>query len=128
MKVHGSAMNRLLDASLTRRDVGRYAGALAALAAIGPGQVAAQSSEPPRGGSITIARPNDADSLDPHHTTGPSWDIINSVNDQLVCINDNLEYEGIIAESWDISDDGLEYTFHLRPGITFHDGTDVNAD
>src|SRR5262245_46251167 len=128
MKVQGNPMARLLDASLTRRDVGRYAAAVAAVAAVGPGQAVAQSSpDRPRGGSITVARPNDADSLDPHHTTGPSWDIINNVNDQLVCINDNLEYEGILAESWDISDDGLEYTFHLRPGITFHDGTDVDA-
>jgi peptide/nickel transport system substrate-binding protein len=28
-----------------------------------------------------------------------------------------------LAESWDISDDGLEYTFHLREGVTWHDGT-----
>ena len=34
-----------------------------------------------------------------------------------------------LAESWDISDDGLNYTFHLRHGFTFHDGTvfDANA-
>jgi peptide/nickel transport system substrate-binding protein len=128
MKAEESQVNQLLDGSLTRRDIGRYASALAALAAVGPGRVAAQSSpDRPRGGSVTIARANDADSLDPHHTTGPSWDIINNVNDQLVCINDKLEYEGILAESWDISPDGLEYTFHLRPGITFHDGTAVDA-
>ena len=33
-----------------------------------------------------------------------------------------------LAESWDISDDGLTYTFNLRSGVTFHDGTDFTAE
>jgi peptide/nickel transport system substrate-binding protein len=33
-----------------------------------------------------------------------------------------------LATSWDVSDDGLEWTFHLREGVTFHDGTPFNAD
>ena len=33
-----------------------------------------------------------------------------------------------LAESWDISDDGLVYTFHLHDGVTFHDGTTFDAD
>jgi peptide/nickel transport system substrate-binding protein len=33
-----------------------------------------------------------------------------------------------LAESWDISEDGLEYTFHLREGVTFHDGEPFNAE
>jgi peptide/nickel transport system substrate-binding protein len=32
-----------------------------------------------------------------------------------------------LAESWEVSDDGLTYTFHLRSGVTFHDGTELKA-
>ena len=33
-----------------------------------------------------------------------------------------------LAESWDISEDGLTYTFHLHPGVIFHDGTTMDAE
>jgi peptide/nickel transport system substrate-binding protein len=35
--------------------------------------------------------------------------------------------EADLAKSWDISDDGLTYTFHLQTGVKFHDGTDFDA-
>jgi peptide/nickel transport system substrate-binding protein len=34
----------------------------------------------------------------------------------------------LLATSWEISDDELDYIFHLRPQVTFHDGTPFNAD
>lgn len=37
------------------------------------------------------------------------------------------ELEGDLAESWNVSDDGLVYTFRLRPGVTFHDGTPLTS-
>ncbi|MBW6457164.1 MAG: hypothetical protein K0A98_14885, partial [Trueperaceae bacterium] len=40
----------------------------------------------------------------------------------------STDLEPGLAERWDVSEDGLTYTFFLRPGVTFHDGTPVNAE
>lgn len=40
----------------------------------------------------------------------------------------DLEFEPVIAESFEVADDGLSYTFKIREGINFHDGTPVNAE
>lgn len=83
----------------------------------------------PTGGSIVVARAGDSDSLDPAHTTaGVSFQVFTNIYDTLIAYDMDLGYEGILAESWEISEDGTEYTFKLREGITFHDGTDLNAE
>ncbi|TPW32479.1 ABC transporter substrate-binding protein [Martelella alba] len=46
----------------------------------------------------------------------------------LVKVDEEGKIEPELASSWDISDDGLTYTFHLRDGVTFQDGSAFNAD
>lgn len=46
----------------------------------------------------------------------------------LVCYDDAGEIKGELAEAYDISDDGLTYTFHLRKEVKFSDGTPLTAD
>jgi peptide/nickel transport system substrate-binding protein len=48
--------------------------------------------------------------------------------DSLVWIDDDGEIVPALAESWVISDDGLEYIFNLRQDVTFHNGEQFNAD
>lgn len=49
--------------------------------------------------------------------------------DQLVRFKDgSTELEPSLAEKWDVSEDGLEYTFTLREDVKFHDGTPFNAE
>ncbi len=48
--------------------------------------------------------------------------------DTLVTYNEDREIVGSLAESWEVSEDGMTYTFHLRDGILFSDGTPLTAD
>ncbi len=74
-----------------------------------------------------IAEPK---SLDPDAVTAVNdFRIVFNMYDGLVRYKDGtLEVEPALAESWDISEDGTTYTFHLRDGVTFHDGSPFNAD
>ena len=71
----------------------------------------------------------DPPTLDPHITTdATSAQIIVEVFGGLVTIDPDLDIVGDLAESWDISPDGLKYTFHLRTDAKFHSGKPVTAD
>jgi peptide/nickel transport system substrate-binding protein len=48
--------------------------------------------------------------------------------DALVWLNDEGLLEPALAESWEVSEDGTEYTFKLRQDVTFHNGEPFNAD
>ena len=43
-------------------------------------------------------------------------------------VRENGEFKAGLAETWNISDDGLTYTFHLKEGVKFSDGADLNAE
>jgi ABC-type transport system substrate-binding protein len=71
----------------------------------------------------------DPPTLDPHLTTdATSAQIIVEVFGGLVTIDSELNVVADLAESWDISPDGLVYTFRIRPDATFHDGKTVTAE
>ena len=71
----------------------------------------------------------DPPTLDPHLTTAAtSAQIIVEVFGGLVTIDSELNVVADLAESWDISPDGLVYTFRIRPDATFHDGKTVTAE
>ncbi|ORE98861.1 ABC transporter substrate-binding protein [Aurantimonas sp. 22II-16-19i] len=74
-----------------------------------------------------IAEPK---SLDPQAVTATNdFRILVNVFDGLVRFRKGtLEIEPALAKSWDISDDGTTYTFHLRDDVTFQDGTPFDAE
>ena len=81
----------------------------------------------PVGGTMTRLF-SDPPTLDPHKTSDTtSAFIIGEVYSGLVTLNTDLQIVPDIAERWEISEDGLVYTFHLLPDATFADGKPVTA-
>ena len=90
----------------------------------------ALAETPKSGGTMVFGRGGDSAGLDPaFETDGNSFMICDNVYDQLVLYADeSTDIVPGLATSWEISPDGLTYTFHLRKGVKFHDGTEFNAD
>jgi peptide/nickel transport system substrate-binding protein len=66
--------------------------------------------------------------LDPANATGDNTrTAVGYLYEGLVKM-EGEEVAGVLAESWSVSDDGLDYIFNLRPGVSFHDATPLNAD
>ncbi len=81
------------------------------------------------GGTLIAAIGAQPDQLDPHSTTAyPSFQVLENVYDTLVVPSaDDLSMEPSLATEWQTSDDGLEWTFTLREGVTFHDGSEFDS-
>ena len=80
---------------------------------------------------LVIAVDADVDTLHPSdYSTTIEINVLNQIFDPLIYMNPDgsEDPEPRIAESWEISDDGLDYTFHIRPGIKFHDGSTLTAE
>ncbi|MCK7614507.1 ABC transporter substrate-binding protein [Roseibium sediminicola] len=88
----------------------------------------AQAQTPPN--VLVVGQIAEPKSLDPHAVTAVNdFRILVNLYDGLVRYKDGtLEVEPSLAESWTISDDGKSYTFKLREGVTFHDGSPFNAE
>ncbi len=52
---------------------------------------------------------------------------MNQMYESLTWVNDEGEITPVLAESWDISDDGKEITIHVREGVKFHNGDELKA-
>jgi peptide/nickel transport system substrate-binding protein len=98
--------------------------AAATLALVAP--VTAQT--PPN--VLVVGQIAEPQSLDPQHVSAVNdFRILMNVYDGLVRYKDGtLEVEPALATDWTISEDGLEYTFNLREGVSFHDGSPLDAE
>jgi len=81
------------------------------------------------GGTLVFGSAGDASRLDPADVTdGESIQRMDNIFEGLVEYKPgSTQIQPCLAESWEVSDDGLVFTFHLRKGVKFHDGTDFDA-
>ncbi|BAQ08711.1 peptide ABC transporter substrate-binding protein [Bacillus sp. OxB-1] len=80
--------------------------------------------------TLVFGRGGDSTSLDPSRTTeGETFKVTKNVFETLLNFGeqDTTIHPGLATE-WEPSEDGLTYTFKLREGVKFHDGTDFNAE
>jgi peptide/nickel transport system substrate-binding protein len=80
------------------------------------------------GGNFVVARTADIDKLDPHvATTFGTIQTMGIVYDTLTDLDDQLQPEPSLAESFEYSEDGRTLKFVLREGVTFHDGSELDS-
>lgn len=84
--------------------------------------------QPKAGGSLVIAFDSDLKQLDPHKgMTGAEGTIFTLICDNLVNSSKTFEARPGLAESWEVSENGKEWTFRLRKRVKFHNGREMTA-
>jgi ABC-type transport system substrate-binding protein len=102
-------------------------GGAAAFGTFSPSALLAQGA-PKKGGTLIWGHSETTQNLDIHQTgTASTIRVLQNVHCAIVTIDKNFSVIPSLAESFEQSPDGLTYTFHLRPGVKFHDGKLMTA-
>ena len=134
MKDIRKLQQRFRDGGISRRDF------LTAMSALGVSAVAAEgyltsakalASTPRKGGSVVFASNlhGPDDQMDPMlFTSGIDYTRGRATYNNLTQILDNMTLHPELAEEWSVNSDATEFTFKLRKGVEFHDGSTMTAD
>lgn len=103
---------------------------LLGLLVCGPAFARTRVAQGNREGILHLGNGSELESLDPHLTTGvPEYNVISALLEGLIREDaETLEPRPGVAESWDISEDGLVYTFRLREEARWSNGDPVTAE
>jgi len=113
-------------ASLSRRHLLTASSALALFAQAGRPTLAAEA--PKRGGTLSVILQPEPVTLTPAaNTAQPTQVVAGNIFDGLVYYDSNLAPQPSLAERWEVAADGRSITFHLRPGVKWHDGQPFSA-
>ena len=78
--------------------------------------------------TFTAQLPGALHSIDPHKTNSSVDSLVNPlVYEPLIAIDGNYKYVGVLAESWEVSEDGKRWIFNLRPNVRFHNKRSLTA-
>lgn len=121
---------RPMRGGLSRRMLMAGVAGTAGLGLAGPlGKVAWAEGTPKRGGTLRAAFSADPAGFDPQRgPSGMSHVVIEQVYSTLMALDPDAKPYPELAESHEVSDDGLQYTFKLRDGVVFHNGDPLTAD
>jgi peptide/nickel transport system substrate-binding protein len=129
---------QILAGKITRRDAMKrtavagaaVTGAMAAAPAISPAwRTLAQDATPVAGGTFRMGMQSDPGALDTQlQSLTAAWHVVEHIYSNLTTIMPDMSVAPDLAESWEISEDGITYTFHLHQGVLFHNGREVTAN
>lgn len=103
---------------------------MAAATAVGslPGLTLAQET-PKAGGTLRISHSTRIATLNMLNLSGPAeYPVADMIYSGLTRIGRDNKAHPDLATGWDVNDDATEFTFHLREGVSFHDGSPFTAD
>lgn len=85
-------------------------------------------ADPTTGGRLNLlVQPEPPSLMIGISTNGPTQAVAGNIYESLLRYNDKLEPQPSLAKSWEISPDGLTYTFHLQDNVKFHDGQPMTS-
>ena len=117
-----SGTPKAVETTAQEGQAGNTAGSAEGSAAASDPQAGAGKTAADDDTTLVLAYPKDLGDMNPHTMTSPMY-AQDWVYDGLTAlVNGTIVPE--LAEKWDISEDGKTYTFHLRKGVKFSDGSD----
>ncbi|MGD9862784.1 MAG: ABC transporter substrate-binding protein [Pseudodonghicola sp.] len=92
------------------------------------GMPALAAAEPVSGGTLIWGHSETTQNLDMHQTgTASTGRVLQNVHDSIVTVDKDLNVIPNLAESFEVSEDGLVYSFKLRPDVMFHNGKKMTS-
>ena len=97
------------------------------MAPAGSAAAASASAKPVAGGTLRLGQVGDLTTVDPSFSSSPVESIY-AAHDRLTQYDLKHQPQPMLAQSWDLTPDYKQVTFHLRSGVMFHTGREMTSD